>query len=208
MTQDSNSAGVQTDFPPNSDKISSVPAKVFKGKSDIVSVNASVIQENIKDTMSRNKLLIVGDEFARGCSQILNKLVDTQRFHIEGFIKSNACIGELTMDFFGKVKDFTERDYVVVMFNRRNVRHARQLQRVLSDILPMSKFMNMTIITEIDCTEQSQYYVDIITGAINRFHSLNRNVSLELFCQYNRGSNRLSKLNACNLIKNCVRREN
>lgn len=162
---------------------------------------------NVKKTSAsvlKDELLILGDGFTKNCSQILCKLLDPNRFSIEGFVKPNFRADELDVDFFDRVKDYTNRDHVVVMFNQRNIHSIKKLAKTLFNIMAISKFTNLLILSELDHYEQYNSYRYSIANIVKKFSDLNRNISLEHISIINRGNNMLAKRIACDRIRKYI----
>lgn len=149
----------------------------------------------------KKKILIVGDQFGKNCSQILYNLLENCEYTIEGIAKTHAGVLKLSENIFSLTRKYASQDFVVIMFNEINVKDIFTLKKFLRIILPISKFTNLLILTESGVETRYRF---AITDLIKKFHHQNSNISLNYSGQLHRKNLRQSKLNACFQIKKIV----
>lgn len=141
------------------------------------------------------KIKVVGDECAKNCSVIINSIFDKTKFHVEGLIKPECDFNNLTKNIFSTVLEYGHNDFIIVMFDTKNVNNSTHLKYALKNLLPLSKVTNLIIITQ--CNQpKDRSIVDLTKSQILAFHNSNRNTSLK----FGPTSKRTSKLKLCNII--------
>ena len=159
------------------------------------------------NNVRKNKILIIGDEFGKNCTQILQilfSLLDNSKYSIESFVKPNACVAELADDIFTKVKDYGSCDFVVFMFDEKNVVHVKYLNILLKHIFPLGKFTNVLLVTRYYGVARYNDYSKIICDTIKKFCKLNKNLSLSYVSQIKLKNDRKCKINACHKLKKYI----
>lgn len=114
-------------------------------------------------------------------------------------MKPNACVSELTENIFGKIKDYSSRDTVVIMFSENNIVNFKYLNILLRNVLPLGKFTNVLLLTKCDWRTKSNY-ISFICNKINNFCKLNNNISIHFSGQIKYRNDRQCKINACHKI--------
>lgn len=101
-------------------------------------------QKNIEINNSRefkSNILIIGDETTRNKASVLKNTMDVDKYIIEGSVKANIELEELTKTLFHDT--FYHNDYVIVIFNTRNISNTKTLNWALNNLLSVSRYTNL-----------------------------------------------------------------
>lgn len=135
---------------------------------------------NIKNNnKNKNKFLIVGDEYAKNFDKIAHLLMDTSTVIIESIIKPKSELSEITQDLFSLVTTYGSNDYVLIMFNTKNISNNACLGYAIKNMLPISKFTNLIIMSELNMNID-HIIINKFLRRVNRYKYRNWNISLEI----------------------------
>lgn len=124
--------------------------------------------------------------------------MDNPSFSVQEIIKPETELSTLTRDIFDNTVSYGQNDYVIVMFNTKNISNCKTLNLALKNILPISKTTNLVLLSE--CNAPIDQIINHKLGnAINRFSRLNRNVSFKFLIDRNQ---RGSKFEIFHMLKN------
>ena len=146
-------------------------------------------------------MLRIGDYFGKDCSRILPYpcMVDASKFCVEGLIKPNAGTIELPESVFNLTREYDHQNFVVFMFNERSVSNLLSLKTFLRCIFPISKFINLLISSDFS---KYSYYLNFINDSIQKYHHLNRNISIKHKNRLKVQNVRQAKMIACVKLRN------
>ena len=70
---------------------------------------------------SKKKIIILGDEFSKSCSQILYNWFDKTKYSIEGYVQPGADIGVISNGVFSTSISCGKKYSVVIMFKEHSI---------------------------------------------------------------------------------------
>lgn len=129
---------------------------------------------------SRRKILITGDEFAKSFVRDLELVMENSNLIIDKVVKPKSELNDLTKDLFSKVMNYNSNDFVIIMFNTKNVSNNISLRYAIKNMLPISKFTNLIIMSE-RSERLDQILIKHFVRRISKFRALNKNCSLNFF---------------------------
>lgn len=129
---------------------------------------------------SKCKLFIIGDEYGEKFAKILDLVMDTSNLNIDEVIKPNTELSDITKDLFSKVLNYGSNDFVITMFNTKNISNNMTLKFALKNLLPLSKFTNLIILSELN-QNLDQIIVNTFHKRIRSFKWSNRNSSIDFY---------------------------
>lgn len=145
----------------------------------------------------KGKILIVGDEYAKNFARVLDLVIDTSQYKVDELVDPRKELSELSKNIFDKSIDYGTNDYVIIMFNTKNVSNNRTLNLALKNILPASRLINIIIISE--CHKPIDNRINKkIMATLSRFKKSNKNYSCLFLRDYKKNG---SKIKLCNSIK-------
>lgn len=147
---------------------------------------------------SESKILILGDQYATGFSKVVKKTMTKTNCNVTEIIKPETELSDLTSNVFDYSLRYGQNDYVIVMFNTKNVSNNKSLNAALKNIMMISKTTNLIIISECD-TIVDHIINHKIRNAVNRTLRLVRNCSIKFLVDKNEYG---SKFDICNELEN------
>lgn len=129
---------------------------------------------------SKCKLLIIGDEYGEKFAKILDLVMDTSNLNIDEVIKPNTELSDITKDLFSKVLNYDSNDFVIVMFNTKNISNNMNLKFALKNLLPLSKITNIIIMSELN-HNLDQIIINTFIKKIRSFKRSNRISSIDFY---------------------------
>lgn len=153
---------------------------------------------------SKCKILITGDEYARNFARILDLVMDTSNQIIDEVIEPKSELSDITKNLFSKVLNYDSNDFVIIMFNTKNVSNNASLRYALKNILPISKFTNLIVMSEIN-QNLDQILINTFARRINQFKKLNRNHSLNFFVDEKVKGSKFNLVKEIEIIMKCPR---
>ena len=104
---------------------------------------------------------------------------------------------DLSESVFSLTKEYDHQDFVVFMFNERSVSY------LLSLNFCDAYFLSVNLLILSDFSKHS-YYLNFINDSIQKYHNLNRNISLKYKNQLKLQNVRQVKINACHKLRNIL----
>nr|CAI5852311.1 unnamed protein product [Callosobruchus analis] len=126
---------------------------------------------------SRKKVLIVGDELARGYSSKLSKQISDKEFVVEGIVKPNIELCDLTKQLYSNIMCHGQKDYLIVMFKTKSISNYSTLNNLLRNTLALGKITNLLTLCKAS-TPNDKILVSYIYSAISKFKHFNHNSSI------------------------------
>lgn len=105
----------------------------------------TITEKNIEKP--KNKLLIVGDETMKNLPGYLHNLVNN-KYICEGLTMPNVELATLSKCVFNLSINYGKNDIIIFSFKTSNVSNFNSLYNSLNNILPLSKFTNLIIISK------------------------------------------------------------
>nr|CAI5820476.1 unnamed protein product [Callosobruchus analis] len=160
--------------------------KVLNGKEVREPVNTSqeIINKSSraprgKDSVESKKILIIGDETARGCASKLKTYVTQPNVIIEGVVKPGIELSYLAESLFENSINFGRNDFIIVAFSTNNVSNSRSLAKALRYILPLGKLTNLVIYFKLNDPKDINIE-NYVRKSVRDFIEKNINVSISI----------------------------
>lgn len=156
----------------------------------------------------KNKILIYGDETARGCAATLSTILNGA-YCVMGEVRSNMQLSELGRNMFKLCLQYTQNDYVIFCVKIDCFSRIRQVD--LREILALGRFTNLIVCFTYESLNYNQK-VSQIYKKINTFGSLyirkNKNISLRFIDNHkNNYDYRLNRKELCKLFVSYVEKK-
>lgn len=150
----------------------------------------------------RNTILVVGDEYARNIPKTIDNLLDQKCYNVQGYVYPQLdCLYLFTM-LKEKLKEFSQKDYVIVMVSSRNICNSVSLNFFIQKLLPICKVTNL--ILTYHCNNPSDSPIlNIIHKNINHFLLENKNAKF-----YFISTTKRNRVFICNRIWNKIKNWN
>lgn len=132
------------------------------------------------ESESKCKMLITGDEYARNFVTTLGLVMDTSNWIMDEVIKPKSELCDITKELFSKVLNYNSNDFVIIMFDTKNVSNNRSLRYSIKNMLPISKYTNLVIMSKLN-QNLDQILIKSFNRRIRQFKTRNINCSLDFF---------------------------
>nr|CAI5857656.1 unnamed protein product [Callosobruchus analis] len=156
---------------------------MLQKETDITIVTANTSQspqENLDqdNSSSVRKILVIGDEQARGVSRWLSTSLQKSDFLTSGIVMTSADLCDISKILFKNMTDFGQTDVIIVMFRSSHVANYHLLKNALRKLLPCSKFTNLLLLVKYKRRGDSQMH-DFINEEIRSFRAVNINSAID-----------------------------
>lgn len=95
----------------------------------------------------QRKLLIIGDESVKDLTGYVKNLFNSN-YVIEGFVMPNIELETLSKLLFNYIVNYDENDLIICSFKTSNISNHKSLFSFLKNILPITKFSNLILISQ------------------------------------------------------------
>lgn len=126
----------------------------------------------------RGKILIIGDEYAKNFATILDLVMDMSNYSVEEIIKPKCELSDITLKLFEMLTNYGANDHVIVLFNTKNISNNVTLRHALRNLLPVGKFTNLIIISELN-QNNDKIIVNAFKNGVHKFKKVNINSSVQ-----------------------------
>lgn len=144
---------------------------------EYISLYEELSQQTGKNRNSGKKVLILGDEFGRNCARNVYNSMYSLGFIVEGFIKPNTEIADITSNLFSQTIHFGQDDYVFIVFKSKNISNHNTLNIFLKNVLPLGKFTNLVILLKSEPADKT--LTVLLENKVNCYKHNNINCSVQ-----------------------------
>lgn len=132
----------------------------------------------------KKKVLIMGDDSARHSALMLNSLLDSSLYKVEGFVQPDAPLVELTRSIFNASTRITQDDHAVIFLNFNKYSFFSSVD--IKNILALGRFTNLILCCKYNLNSYKQ---KAMLDKIRQLLSYHRNVSVRMIENFKEGHN-------------------
>lgn len=156
---------------------------VVSSKSHLVNRSTYLNAKNVNDSKTtnkvKNKILIIGDEIVTNLSSYVNNL-GYHNFVIEGIAMPKIDLETLSKLIFSHSINYGENDLIICCFKTLNISNYKTLYNSLKNILPVSKLVNVILISERSLSGDDKIE-QLIHAKVCWYNRVNRNIPIKYY---------------------------